>query len=143
MLNCVLNSWCINHYNLAIFSPQSKNRRTVALTIYLFYWKHIHLFIWKLTCTYSLIAIFSECLEDTDDMLWDIYKKEKSYKVLASYDEMYIAGKTTSRWIFIDIKECLVLQILYSLRKPIILLSSFSVVSLVVCVFVFYYCTFF
>lgn len=60
----------------------------------MYYWKYIYLFIWKLTCTYSLIAIFSECLEDTDDMLWDIYKKkkEKSYKVLASYEEMYIAG---------------------------------------------------
>lgn len=129
----LFNSWWLNYSDLCIFSPQSKNRRIVMLTIHLIYWKHIHLFRWKLTCTYSLIAIFSECLEDTDDMLWDIYKRKKSYKVLASYDEIYIAGKNMARWFFIDFKQCLVLQILYSLRKPIILLSSCFIVGLVVC----------
>lgn len=26
--------------------------------------------------TYSLMAILSECRDDTDDMLWDIYKEK-------------------------------------------------------------------
>lgn len=66
-------------------------------------------------------------------MLWDIYKREKTYKVLASYDEMYIAGNN-----MVKINNLLLIEnSVYSCRSYIqarkqhTFLSSCSVAGLV------------